>query len=321
MVCNPKPSLVVPEYCLLLAAGIALAWFGGELFVKSAVSLAQWARWPHAVIGVTVAAFGTSLPELLVAVRAAAEGIPQISLGDVLGSNVINVALVLGIVLALTGMRVKGGGTQRDWLVALAAPGIIFTVLSDGRFSRLDAAIVLGCFVVWLLAVLREARSHAAKQPKVAARGSLGKPLFFAAIGLGLLIVAALCVVRGGKGVALALGWSPFIVGVIVVAAATSTPELATTLIARVRGHHDVGLGNILGSNIFNTFFIASVAALIRPYTVKLPELWPSLAFCAVTLLIVVPGREGHLRRWRGAVLLAMYVAFVLLTLKQTASP
>lgn len=220
----------------MLLAGVVLAWFGGEFFVRGGVGLARWLRWPSAVIGVTVAAFGTSSPELLVAIHAALDGVPQISLGDVLGSNVVNVALVLAIVLALSGMKAEDGGVRRDWLISLLVPGVVYALLMDGWFSRVDAAIMLGCFFAWLIVVIRHARRHAASAQQPTEPVSASKTILATLLGLGLLIVAAQLVVNGGKGVAQALGWSPFIVGAVVVAAATSTPELATTLIARARG-------------------------------------------------------------------------------------
>jgi len=132
---------------LFLLAGVVLAWLGGSLFVDGAVGLARWARWPVAVIGVTVAAFGTSSPELMVAIQSAREGAPQISLGDVLGSNVVNIALVLALVLSLSGMKVEDAGVRRDWACALTAPFIMAAVLWDGWFSRLDAVVLIGLFM------------------------------------------------------------------------------------------------------------------------------------------------------------------------------
>lgn len=304
---------------LLLVAGVALAWFGGTLFVDGSVGLARWARCPVAVIGVTVAAFGTSSPELMVAIHAAQDGVPQISLGDVLGSNVVNIALILALVLSLSGMKAEDPGVRRDWGWALSVPFIMTLALWDGWFSRVDAVVLMGVFLLWLLLVIGRARRHRARNVEEiieAGRASLLKTSLLTLAGLGLLIVAAQCVVHGGQGVALALGWSPFVVGAVVVAVATGTPELATTIVAYARGHHDVGLGNILGSNVFNAFFIASLAALIHPYQVKLPELVPSLVFGVVTTLLVLPGRGGALGRWRGFVLLGLYALYVSMTLK-----
>jgi len=299
---------------LLLLAGVILAWFGGSLFVDGAVGMARWARWPVAVIGVTVAAFGTSSPELMVAIQAARDGVPQISLGDVLGSNVVNIALVLALVLSLSGMKAEDPGVWRDWVCALAVPFILAAVLWDGWFSRLDALVLVGLFAAWLTMVVRHARKYRARNKEEvveAGQASKLKIVLQVVAGLALLMVAAQFVVLGGKGIAQAIGWSPFMVGAVVVAVATGTPELATTVIARLRGQHDVGLGNILGSNVFNALFVASVAGLIHPYAVNLRELMPSLIFGIVTTLMILPGRGGFMGRWRGFVLLGLYAVYV----------
>lgn len=308
---------------LFLLAGVLLAWFGGTLFVDGAVGLARWARLPVAVIGVTVAAFGTSSPELMVAVQAALGGVPEISLGDVLGSNVVNISLILALVLSLSGMKAEDPGVRRDWWCALAVPFVLCAVLRDGWFSRADALALMGLFAGWLAMVVRHARRHRARgwEEGVETGGTgYGKVSGQVVAGLLLLVVSAQCMVIGGKGVALVLGWSPFIVGALVVAMATGTPELATTIIARLRGHHDVGLGNILGSNVFNALFVAALAALIRPYPVKPHELLPALGFGVVTTLLILPGRGGALGRWRGFVLLVLYGAYILATLEKSPS-
>ena len=304
---------------LLLLAGVVLAWLGGTLFVDGSVGLARWARWPTSVVGVTMAAFGTSSPELMVAIQAARDGLPQISLGDVLGSNVVNIALVLAIVLSFSSMKVEDSGVRRDWAWALSVPFVMMAILWDGWFSRIDALILMSLFSVWLIVVVRHALRHRASSsaPSLdSAPFSLSKIAPQVIVGLAVLGGAAELVVRGGKGIAEALGWSPFVVGAVIVAAATSTPELATTVVSRMRGHHDVGLGNILGSNIFNALLIASVAAAIQPYRVRPMELIPSLLFGAVATLFILPGRQGHLGRWRGVALLALYVVFIFSSLQ-----
>lgn len=304
---------------LLLLAGVVLAWIGGSLFVDGSVGLAKWARWPAAVIGVTVTAFGTSSPELMVAVQSAADGVPQISLGDVLGSNVVNISLVLALVISMSGMKAEDAGVRRDWACALAVPFIMGAVLWDGWFSRGDALVLIGLFAGWLTVVVRHARRcrarNVAELVPMEREAVLGIALQVV-LGLALLIGAARFVVLGGSGLAHALGWSPFIIGAVVVAVATGTPELATTIIARIRGHHGVGLGNILGSNVFNALLVAAAAALIHPFQVKLPELMPSLLFGMLTTLMILPGRGGTLGRWRGFALLALYALYVAMTLR-----
>ena len=146
-----------------------------------------------------------------------------------------------------------------------------------------------------------------------------GKAVFHGVLGLALLAVAAHLVVDGGRAVALALGWSEFVVGALVIAIATSTPELATTLVARMRGHDEVGLGNILGSNLFNGCFIVAVLALIRPFEVTLGEVAPSLIVGVVTAILIWPGKSGTLGRGRGALLLGIYALYVGYTLMMPA--
>ena len=308
---------LLPHASLLLL-GVLLAWFGGEWFVRGGVNLALWARWPTAMVGATVAAFGTSSPEMMVAIHAAQSGVPHIALGDILGSNVVNVSMVLAIVVAMAGLRTGDNSVMRDWGVALILPGVIGWLFYDGWYSRGDALILLGVFLLWMFRMLKDARAHAKAQRASGVPHNpepVKKTLLFILIGLALLIGAAQLVVHGGKGVASVLGWSDFVVGVVVVAVATSTPELATTLIARMRGHDEVGLGNILGSNIFNMGVVCSLVGLIRPCAVSFQEVWPALLFSSITILCIFPGKNSRLGRARGFALLAGYAAFVVITL------
>lgn len=302
---------------VLLGFGVLLAWFGGGWFVDGAVGLAQRARWPAAVIGATVAAFGTSSPELMVAIHAAFDGVPQVSFGDVLGSSVVNVSLVLALVMVLRGLGTGADAAGRDWLVALLLPGLVMLLIQDGHFSRDNAFVLLVVFVVWLSLVIRQATVHAAAQRDAEPDASslpAGKVWLQVLGGLAVLIAAAQLVVHGSTAVASALGWSTFVVGAIVVAIATSTPELATTLIATLKGHDEVGLSNILGSNIFNVAFVAAIVGLIRPFDVKVPEVMPSLWFGMVTVALLWSRPAARLGRWRGLLLLGCYAAYVAMT-------
>lgn len=303
---------------LFLAIGVLLAWFGGDWFVDGSVGLAKRARWPAAVVGATVAAFGTSSPELMVAIHAAKDGVPQVSFGDVLGSSVVNVALVMALVMVVRGMKAGEDAGGRDWMMALCLPGLVVLLVRDGWFSRGDALVLLAVFATWLTLVIRQARAHAAVQVSTDAMPSHGQGNVWWKVlgGLGLLIIAAQFVVHGGTAVAASLGWSTFIVGAVVVAIATSTPELATTLIATLKGHDDVGMSNILGSNIFNVAFITSVVGLMHPFAVNVPEVLPSLWMGVVTVGLLWSPRRTTLGRWRGLVLLACYATYVVLTVR-----
>jgi cation:H+ antiporter len=294
-----------------LGAGIVLAAAGGELFVRGAVGIARWARVPAGIVGATVAAFATSSPELSVAMNASLDGRPEVALGDALGSNVVNIGLVLGIVVAASGMRIERREVGRDLPFALAAPALTLALGLDGRLSRLDAGALLLLFAVWLGRALVLARRARSAVPAV-----LGEPVHrraLAEVGLGLvaLVAAGRLIVVAAKGIGDALGLDTFVVGATLVAFGTSMPELATAITSRRRGHDEIGLGTVLGSNVFNNLWIVGVAALIRPIRVVEDELVIAIAASLVLVLALVPGRSWTLRRHRGMALLAVYVLYL----------
>jgi cation:H+ antiporter len=303
---------------LLLLIGIACAAAGGELFVKGAVGIARWARVSPGIVAVTVAAFATSSPELSVSVNSALAGTPQIALGDALGSNVVNVALVLASALVIAGMRCPRDSVRRDFPVALAVPLVTAVLAWDGVLSRLDGVALLGGFLTWLAAAVAEAwrqRRVAADAAGAAGPAAHGRPVLAAAVGLGLLIVAGMLIVDGARGIARTWGLDEFVIGATVVAVGTSVPELATTIMAKLRGHDEVGLGTILGSNLFNGLFIIAVAAMIHPIPVAGGEVFAALAFGVTAVTLTWPTRQATIGRTRGALLLMLYAAYVAIVL------
>lgn len=304
---------------LAFLLGVVAAGVGGELFVRGAVGLAAWARIPAGIIGATIAAFATSSPECAIAVSAALAGTPQLSLGDALGSNVVNVALVLALALLMASIRAPRDSIKRDFPVAMLVPVLIAVLAFDGRLSRLDGAMLLVVFFTWLTATVLEARRQRSTAEQV-----LGEPrnwlaLVYSLAGLALLMTAGRLIVAGAQGMAHAFGLDAFVIGATVVAVGTSVPELATTLIARLRGHAELGLGTILGSNIFNGLWIVGVTALIAPMTVHWQELVVGLSFGALTMALIFPARDGLIGRRRGALLLALYVVYVTTILTRPA--
>jgi cation:H+ antiporter len=300
---------------LYLLTGFILAGLGGEVFVRGSVSLARIARIPMGIIGVTVAAFATSSPELSVAINAASLGKPDIALGDALGSNVINVGLILGIALCFGSLPSTCREVCRDWLVALAAPLVIGVLAYDGMLSRLDGVMLMAIFLVWLGSVILQAQRHRRNETSPLIKEPLRKSIAFCIAGVGLLVLAGLAIVAGAKEVGRIFEIPAFIVGATLVAFGTSMPELATTLIARLKGHSDMGLGTVLGSNVFNVFVIVAVAALIAPIPVDLRTLRLVLGMCVITTLVTWPTKKGCIPRWRGLVLIALYICHVAMTL------
>lgn len=309
---------------LLVLLGIGCAALGGEWFVRGLVGLARWARVAPAVVGATVAAFATSSPELSVSANAALAGEPRIGLGDALGSNVVNVALILGLALVLGPLRASRDSLRRDFPVALAVPVVTGLLILDSELSRPDALLLLAGFSVWLAATVRTAWRERQNDATEALRGETdavapARVITHSAVGLVLLIVAGGLIVAGAGGIATRLGADPFLLGATIVAVGTSTPELVTTLVARWRGHEEIGLGTLLGSNIFNGAVIVPVTALIHPVHVSLSHVDITL-FCALLALVLAyPSQGGHLGRARGAALVVLYAGYVILAMRHVA--
>lgn len=296
---------------LILALGLACAGAGGELFVRGAVGLAQAARIAPGIIGATVAAFATSSPELTVAISSALEGAPAIALGDSLGSNVVNIALILAVALLIAPISVSRSSIRRDFPVALIVPVVVGLLLLDGRISRLEGALLLAGFVAWLSAIINEAWSERSAAGEVLAETRLGRAAIEGGAGLALLVAAGKLIVLGATGIAKSFGLSEFVIGATIVAVGTSVPELATAIISRLRGHDEVGLATVLGSNIFNGLFIIGVAATLSPIGVSFAAAAPALAVGLVTIALTWPPRSGIIDRWRGGMLLAVYAVYL----------
>jgi cation:H+ antiporter len=269
---------------LILAAGVVCAAIGGELFVRGSVGLAGRLGISPGIIGATVAAFATSAPELSVSVSAAVSGDPAIGLGDSLGSNVVNISLILGIVLMMAGMQVPRDTLRRDFPAALLVPAFTWLLVFDGSLSRADGMTLLCIFAVWFIATVMEAKKQRSATENVAGEKEFALTIVFSLAGLILLFLAGKLVVSGARAIAMSFGIDEFIIGATIVAAGTSVPELATAVIARVKNHDEVGLGTIFGSNLMNGLFIAGITAVITPIPVNPHEAGIALFFGSLSV-------------------------------------
>lgn len=303
------------DYFALLL-GVICAGIGGELFVKGTVGIASMARISPGIIGATIAAFATSSPELSVSISSALAGKPQIALGDALGSNVVNVGLILGLALVISGIQSPRDCVKRDLPVALLIPIITGVFFLDGVLSRADGLLMLGMFAAWLVAAALEARRQRNAADTILGAHSKWLVAIFCLTGLALLVAAGNLIVHGAREIAVSFGISEFVIGATIVAVGTSVPELATTIIAKIRGHEEVGLGTVLGSNIFNGLFIVAIAAVIHPIAVPLQDIAATLVFGALALTFVYPPRSGFIERRRGILLLVLYVGYVVTVLQ-----
>jgi len=304
-----------------LFLGFGCAFIGGELFVRGAVGLAHWARISPGIIAATVVAFATSSPELSVATNAALVGMPQIGLGDTLGSNIVNVSLILALALVISGIQAPRDSIKRDFSVALLIPIITGVLILDGELSRFDGLLLGSMFFAWLVAVIVEALKQRRFAEKVLGEHRGWQTVLLCAIGLAFLVAAGKLIVMGAKGIAIALGIDEFIIAATIVAVGTSTPELATTIIAKLRGHDEISLGTILGSNIFNGSWITAVMSVIHPIPVAGHHgVAIALVFGLMAVVFTYPPRTGFITRKRGILLLVLYAAYLATILQGQAA-
>ena len=305
-----------PHDLLTLLGAVVLAGIGGELFLKGVLGAAVALRVPKLLVATSLAAFATSSPELTVSTVAALAGAPEIGLGDALGSNVVNIALLFGLALMLGPIRIERRELGRDFALALGLPLLTFWFATDSVISRSEGSVLLVIFALWMGTLIRagltarEAREVDANDPATEIPPAW-RSLLLGMAGLAALVAAGHLFVAGATSIATAFGVDAYIVGATVVAIGTSLPELVTVLLARPRGHDDVGVGTLLGSNLFNGMAIVGIAATIHPIAVPTREIAVALGMGLFSLLLLIPGRDGVIGRGRGVVLLAGYGAFV----------
>lgn len=303
---------------VMVAAGLALLVVAGEFLVRGAVALALRLGIPALIVGLTIVAFGTSAPEMVVSVAAVLDGTPGIALGNVIGSNIANVLLVLGLPALISTIRTDQDDLRKSWWVMLAASGLFIALSFLGPIGVPHALVLLVGLALMVWDQIREALAHrsAARAAESEVGPSTIGPLaiagFLVAGLIGLPIGAQLLVI-GATDIARAMGVSETVIGLTLVAVGTSLPELTTSLIAAVRGRADVALGNVVGSNIFNILGIVGVAGLIGQIPVEPQLLRFDLWVMLGVALLIGPFlfRGWPITRAVGIGLVAVYAAYV----------
>lgn len=310
---------------LFLLLGIALLTVGGEALIRGSLAAARRLGVSPLLSGLVIVGFGTSAPELVVSVNAAIEGRPDIAIGNVVGSNIGNILLILGVCALITPLAVKPLALRRDAVTVVAA-SILFLVLVGGNaLGRVDAAIFLCALAAYLVWAYWSERYHAAPsgelhQAEAEELSTVPKSVSWTVIavvlGLLLLIAGSQVLLIGAIGIAAYFGVPEAVIGLTLVAVGTSLPELSISVIAAIRRHADVAVGNILGSNIFNLLGILGLSALLQPLPVH-PRIlhfdqWVMLGTSLLLLLFLYTGRR--LSRAEGGVLLVGYGIYVWLS-------
>lgn len=304
---------------LYVLAGLVLLALGAEGLVRGSTSVALRMGVTPLVIGLTIVAFGTGTPELLVSVEAATTGNSGIALGNVVGSNIGNIGLILGCAALARPMRVRSVLLKREVPLMIAITLLLCLMLLDGELGRIDGGVLLaGSFLyvigMYVLAKRDRNREVAAEFEDLTRPITRSRWVDAVYIGAGLagLMLGAKFLVSGATAVAQALGMSQVVIGLTVVAIGTSMPELATSVVAAIRDEADVAFGNVIGSNILNILFILGLVALIHPFDVSgLAALDMAVLAGSALLLLPLMWRGSILNRWEGALLLVGYGAYM----------
>jgi cation:H+ antiporter len=308
--------------------GLVLLVLGGEFLVRSSIALSFKLRISKMVIGMTVVSFATSAPELLVSLQAALEGSPAIAINNVIGSNIANIGLVLGITAIIGPIAVSKDFYKLNWPVMMAFSLVIYYFLSnDHLLTQVEGAALMIALVVFLVVLIRSARHKEVKADEVddaLAQVGYGKIFIWLVLGGVALYLGSKWLVEGATEIAENIGVSEGVISITMIAIGTSVPELAASIIAAIKGEKAISLGNLIGSNIFNIASVLGITALIKEIPVTEPQIltrdifW-MLGFSLVLLPLVFLPKKYSLSRVKGLVLFLSYGFFIYLVFKTAA--
>ncbi|MFM5557928.1 calcium/sodium antiporter [Aeromonas rivipollensis] len=305
-----------------LIAGLALLVWSADKFVDGAAATARYAGMPPLLIGMVIIGFGTSAPEMVVSALASMQGNPGLALGNAYGSNITNIALILGLTALISPIAVSSQVVRKEIPILLGITLLTGALLIDGHLGRGDALILGGVFIVllgWSIWTGIKGKGDALDEDVNVEIDSeampLKKAIFWLIVGLVLLVGASRLLVWGAVTIAQAFGISDLVIGLTIVAVGTSLPELASSLMAIKKKEHDLALGNVLGSNLFNTLAVVGIAAGIAPLEVDpavLSRDWSLMMGLTLLLLVMCLGRkgQGRINRVEGGILLCIFVAY-----------
>jgi cation:H+ antiporter len=304
---------------LFLALGFVVLFFSGKYLVVGGVQLAKLFKIPTLVVGLTVVALGTSAPELLVSLKAALSGHPDISIGNVVGSNISNMALVLGITALIFPIPVARKLIKFDWTVMMGVSILFYILAYNGVLSRIEGVVFIVIIILFNIYSIYKGRKSSKDEPN----GPPNVPWYWSLIiilgsSVGL-IFGAEWLVTGASGLARNIGVSERIISVSIIAFGTSVPELATSVVAALRKETDISIGNIIGSNIFNIAAILGITASVTPITISSALINSDMLWMlgiSILLFILMVIKKKELSYWSGGILILSYGAYLYFLLK-----
>lgn len=309
-------------FAAVIVGLVFLVW-SADKFIEGAAVTAKYFGMSPLLIGMLIVGFGTSAPEMVVSALASMQGNPGIALGNAYGSNITNIALILGLTALISPIFVHSQVLRKEMPILIAITALAAFQLADGDLSRMDAVVLMVVFFVLMGWSVYQGMTGKADslgdemQTEVDAYDlPLKKAIFWLVVGLIILVLSSRLLVWGAVDIAVALGVSDLIIGLTIVAIGTSLPELASSLMAVKKGEHDMAIGNVIGSNMFNTLTVVGIAGLISPMAVDPEVLRRDVAVMAGLTLVLFAfaygfrGRQGRINRIEGALLLSAFIAY-----------
>ena len=298
---------------LLLVIGIIVVIKGADWLTSGAVGMAERIGVPQIIIGLTIVAMGTSMPEFFVSLLSAINGTPDLAVGNIVGSNIFNALLIVGCAAMVAPIAIQRTTVKKDIPIAVFASLLLMGMTLDGQISRIDAAILFVIFIAYLWITLRGAKTEEGssheeeKKPMPVLKAGI-----LVIIGLACLIFGSDVFVDNATAIAHAMGISDAVIGLTIVAGGTSLPELATSVVAAKKGNSGIAIGNVLGSNVFNILMILGVTGLITPMTISgITIVDLSMMVISMILLWLFSFTKYRIERWEGVLLAAIFIGYI----------
>lgn len=306
---------------LSIFGGIAIVLWGANQLTEGSVAIAERMRIPQIVIGLTIVAMGTSMPEFCVSLMSALKGTPDLAVGNVVGSNIFNALLIVGLAAVVSPMTILKTTVKKDIPFALVAAVILMMMCFDGTIGRIDAAVLFVAFAMFMYMTVKGAQVEQSEMHEetqmvceaLSEKSKMGyiKATIWVVVGLVCLIGGSTLFVNGATDVAAALGISEAVIGLTVVAGGTSLPELATSIVSARKGNSGIAIGNVLGSNVFNILFILGVTGLVKPMQLEGITL-NDLSVMVISMIMIwfFSFTKYTIQRWEGAILAVSFIAY-----------
>lgn len=296
-----------------IVIGIVLVLWGADRLTDGAVAVAEKMKMPQIVIGLTIVAMGTSMPEFCVSLISALKGTSDLAVGNIVGSNIFNTLLIVGVSALVAPMSIMKTTVRKDIPFALVASALLLIMCLDGDISRIDAAILFVMFLIFMYITLRGAKAQGTDlEEKEKKPMATWLSIVWILVGLACLIGGSNLFVDGATAVATKLGVSEAFIGLTIVAGGTSLPELATSVVSARKGNSGIAIGNVLGSNVFNILAILGLTGVISPMTLKgitMTDL--SMMVISIILIWLFSFTKYKIERWEGAILTAVFVGYI----------